>query len=114
MEKNLIKALKKRVGDGVTREHDKFDLDFSEEMKKIYGKYKDNDFVAGLYCESLMNLRPWNLWCQQDHGEYKIGDPYPKTLEIKTILEKHLKSNGDHPYLRHLYIHLMELSPIPE
>lgn len=61
-----------------------------------------------------MNLRPWNLWAPKDEDGYKYGDPYPNTLFIDEILKKGLELLPSQPGLRHLWIHLMELSKYPE
>ncbi|KRX02827.1 hypothetical protein PPERSA_04030 [Pseudocohnilembus persalinus] len=122
LECELINALKYRVGDGKTLEHQENDLQFSQEMLKIYQKYGDKldintfNFISELTAESLMLLRPWNLWAQQDIKEQNIkqGDPYENTLLISEIIDKGLKKYDKHPGLRHLWIHLNELSPYPE
>ena len=71
IEKELISALKFRVGDGKTLDHANFDKAYSEAMEKIYDKYSNDPFICELYVESMMNLRPWDLWCQSDSAQYK-------------------------------------------
>lgn len=72
------------------------------------------DLVSVLYAESLMVLRPWDLWVQTSTTEKKYGDPYENTLTIKSVLSKVLEQSPLHPMARHLYIHLNELSSTPE
>ena len=66
---------------------------------------KDAD-VGALYAESLMNLRPWDLWTAD-------GKPQPGTRDRPATLEAVLKLNPDHPLALHLYIHALEASPDP-
>ncbi|EGR32253.1 hypothetical protein IMG5_091020 [Ichthyophthirius multifiliis] len=113
-EKDLIQALQYKVGNGKSLLHKQNDINFANKMRKIYKKYPQDDFIAEIFAESLMNLRPWNLWVQKQENGLKYGDPYQDTLEIKEVLEKGLEYNQDHLGLRHLWIHLMEQSPYPE
>ena len=66
IEKDFIDALKFRVGDGKSGFHKESDIKFGQAMKTLYQKYPDDLFIITMFAESLMNLRPWNLWCQKD------------------------------------------------
>lgn len=55
-------ALKERVGDGVTLTHADCDWKYMEKMKEIFMEFPENEYVHGLYIESMMNLSPWNFW----------------------------------------------------
>ncbi len=57
---------------------------FYEKKSHIYAENKTSPFICELYAESIMNLRPWDLWSQVTDAEYKYGDPFPGT---KTIIE---------------------------
>lgn len=63
-----------------------------------------------------MNLRAWDLWAQKEIKEenIKYGDPYENTLKIEEIIKTGLDKLPTHSGLRHLWIHLLELSPNPE
>ena len=83
-------------------------------MKEVYLLNSDDELCAYIYCESVMNIRPWRLWIDsQDHLKVE-PNPDIHIMELKVIMEKHFKENPNHAGLRHLYIHLMELSPTPE
>jgi tetratricopeptide (TPR) repeat protein len=60
-----------------------------------------------LFAESLMVLRPWDLWTAD-------GRSQPGTDEIVATLEDVLARAPGHPGANHYYIHAMEASPHPE
>merc|ERR1711879_320102 len=48
---------------------------FAEAMTGVYAKYADNDDVAVVYVEALMNLNPWKLWSKNsESGEITAAD----------------------------------------
>ena len=69
-------------------------------------KYPDDLDAATLFAESLMMLRPWQLWTLD-------GEPAPGTPELVAVLESVLKRDPDHPGANHFYIHAVEASPQP-
>src|SRR5262249_394000 len=69
--------------------------------------YPDDLDAATLFAESLMVLRPWDLWTVD-------GQPQPATLEIVATLEQVLEKDPNHPGANHYYIHAIEASPQPE
>jgi len=73
-------------------------------MKALYEQYPDDADAAVLYAESLMNLRPWQLWTAD-------GKPAEGTEEIVRVLEAALKLDPNHPGANHYYIHATEASP---
>lgn len=76
-------------------------------MEKLVKEYPDDLDAATLYAESMMNLRPWQLWSLD-------GKPAPGTLEIIAVLEGVLKRNPHHTGANHYLIHAVEASPNPE
>eukprot|EP00121_Abeoforma_whisleri_P015258 Awhi_evm1s14062 len=134
LEQGLIKAMSYRCIEnyGSCKNEDeqltamtKSNVDYGNEMRKVFENFPDNPDVACLFAESLMNKRPWNLWPLNDHGFSKkkndddeIFDDltsmkiHPETLEIQRALEKAIQIHPPHPGLAHFYIHLMELSPL--
>mmetsp|Transcript_4715 Transcript_4715/g.13207 ORF Transcript_4715/g.13207 Transcript_4715/m.13207 type:complete len:557 (+) Transcript_4715:66-1736(+) len=88
----------------------KLNLAYAEAMKGLYEKYPDSLDIAAFYAESLMNLKPWELWTTDG----KPADD--NTVRLVGVLEAHLAQEGglQHPALCHLYCHAMELSPTPE
>jgi tetratricopeptide (TPR) repeat protein len=81
-----------------------FHRDYSAAMREMTAKYPDDLDAATMYAESLMMLRPWQLWTPE-------GEPAPGTLELVAVLESILKRNPDHPGANHFYIHAVEASP---
>ncbi|MEP6783004.1 MAG: hypothetical protein ABI983_04990, partial [Acidobacteriota bacterium] len=107
VEQGLVDALAKRYvadpsGDQMAREHA-----YSDAMGALSKKFPDDLDVATLYAESMMNLRPWQL--------YKMdGSPEPGTAQILAALEGVMKRNPVHPGANHYYIHAVEASISPE
>ena len=58
---------------------------------------------ATMFAESLMMLRPWQLWSLE-------GEPAAGTLELVAALESVLKRDPNHPGANHFYIHAVEAS----
>jgi tetratricopeptide (TPR) repeat protein len=81
-----------------------FHRDYSDAMRAMVAKYPDDLDAATMFAESLMMLRPWQLWSLD-------GRPAPGTLELVAALESVLKRNPDHPGANHFYIHAVEASP---
>ncbi len=106
-EKDYISALSKRYVKEVTKtEQAVLDLEFKQAMKSLHEKYPDDPDAATLYAESLMDLKPWQLW-------NKDGTPAEGTEEIISVLESVLKNYPDHPGANHYYIHAVEASDDP-
>src|SRR4051794_32803231 len=80
---------------------------YRDAMSRLTRQYPDDLDAAVLYAESLMELRPWQLWRTD-------GTPEPGTLEAVNVLERVLGHNPDHPGANHYYIHAVEQSPQPE
>ena len=107
VEQGLVDALAKRYtadasGDQMPREQA-----YSAAMGELAKKFPADDDVATLYAESLMNLRPWQLYA-------KDGTPQPGTDKIVSSLEAVMARNPTHPGANHYYIHAVEASKSPE
>lgn len=102
-----IVALSKRYSTDPGADQAKLATDYSAAMAEIVKLYPDDLDAATLYAESMMNLRPWQLWSLD-------GKPAPGTLEIIAVLEGVLKRNPRHTGANHYYIHAIEASPNPE
>lgn len=83
------------------------DRAYADAMALVYQRFPTNCEVATLYAESLMDLRPWDLWSLD-------GQPRPETLEIVRLLQQVLASDPQHPGANHYYVHAVEASPHPE
>lgn len=105
-EHALILALSKRYT-GVANERVANDHAYAAVMHLAYAQFPEDQDIAMLYVESMMNLRPWNYWMPD-------GQPYEGTAEIVSITEEVLRKNPMHPGALHLYIHLIEATNAPE
>ncbi|HYC62415.1 MAG TPA: hypothetical protein VEK79_22880 [Thermoanaerobaculia bacterium] len=104
-EQAYIAALTKRFASADAKSDWKqFHLDYSAAMRELVKKYPDDLDAAVMFAESLMMLRPWQLWTPD-------GKPAEGTLELVAVLESVLKHNPDHPAANHFYIHAVEASP---
>ncbi len=104
-EQAYIQALTKRFASSdPASDWKKFHLDYSAAMREVVTEYPDDLDAAVLFAESLMMLRPWQLWTAD-------GQPAPGTTELVAILESVLKRDPDHPAANHFYIHAVEASP---
>jgi tetratricopeptide (TPR) repeat protein len=107
VEQALIQALAKRYADPPPEDRRPLDEAFADAMRQVWKANPDDADVGALFAESLMDLRPWDLWLP-------AGEPQPGTEEIVATLEKVLAKNPEHPLALHLYIHAVEASPHPE
>lgn len=106
-ERDYIAALSKRYAADEKADRQKLALAYKAAMKGLSEKYADDLDAATLYAESMMNLRPWQLWSLD-------GKPAEGTLEIVAVLEGVLKRHPNHTGANHYYIHAVEASPFPE
>ncbi len=105
-EKAYINALAKRYSNDPEADLNKLALDYKNAMGELAKNYPDDLDAATLYAESMMNLRPWQLW-------NKDGTPAEGTEEIIFVLESVLKRNPNHIGANHYYIHAVEASSTP-
>jgi tetratricopeptide (TPR) repeat protein len=105
-ERDYIDALSKRYSADKATDQKTLDESYSQAMQALMKKYPDDLDAATLYAESLMNLRPWQLWNPD-------GTPAPRTPEILAVLEGVISGDPDHTGANHLYIHAIEASPHP-
>lgn len=127
LEKDLIDALAARSSKDARDGADPTKLNFGNppelnvafaaEMAKLSAKYPQDLDVQAIYCEGVMNIKPWALWDRKvANGKLTITPADENTLLVKKVIEASFKLAGGtkHPALCHLYCHLMELSPNPE
>ena len=62
IDRAYIAALTKRYSDDPQADRQKLALDYKTAMGELVKKYPDDLDAATLYAESMMNLRPWQLW----------------------------------------------------
>lgn len=82
----------------------KLHLEYSNAMRELVKKYPDDLDLATMFAESLMMLRPWQLWTAD-------GQPAPGTAELVAVLESVLRRDPNHPGANHFYVHAIEASP---
>jgi tetratricopeptide (TPR) repeat protein len=105
-ERDFIEALSHRYSYPPPAERKALDEAFSRAMGKLAEKYPDDVDAATLYAESMMDLRPWELWTED-------GQPQPGTEVILKTLEGVLAKDPYHPGANHYYIHAVEAA-VPE
>lgn len=104
-EQDYIRALAKRYPTAdAESDWQRFHRDYSDAMRAVMAKYPDDLDAATMFAESLMMLRPWQLWTPD-------GQPAPGTPELVAVLESVLRRDPDHPAANHFYIHAVEASP---
>ena len=99
-EQALIDALTHRYS-GRAEDRKARDVAYADAMRKVHLQFPNDQDIAMLYVESVMDLRPWGYWTRD-------GTPYDRTSEIVALTEKVIAQNPNHPGALHLYIHLME------
>ena len=82
---------------------------YASAMREVYTQFPDDLDVAALFAEAMMNRTPWRLW------DLDSGEPFENadTREMMAVLEKGM-AQGAHPGILHMYIHTMEMSPVPQ
>ena len=106
-ERAYVEALVKRYSKDPTEDRKQLGVAYKDAMGEVVRRYPDDLDAATLYAESLMNLRPWQLWSAD-------GLPAEGTLEIIAVLEGVLRRDPSHPGANHYYIHAVEASKNPE
>src|SRR6516225_6866154 len=107
-EQALIDALAARYGSDPKGARAPLDAAYAVEMAKVAAQFSDDDEIATLYAEAVMDLSPWNYWKPGGH------EPNPQSALIVPTLERVLARNPNHPGAIHLYIHAVEASDRPE
>jgi tetratricopeptide (TPR) repeat protein len=107
VERALIAAIGTRYAWPSPADRQELDRAYAAAMRDVHRAHGDHPDVAALFAESLMNLRPLDLW-QAD------GSPQPETPEILAVLERLLAAHPGHLQANHLWIHAVEASPQPE
>jgi len=107
-EQALIAALAQRYAPEAKADRASPDAAYAAAMSKAAAQFPDDDEIAVLYAEAVMDLSPWNYW--QPGGR----EPNPQSVPIVPTLERVLARNPDHPGAIHYYIHAVEASERPQ
>src|SRR5262249_8039826 len=108
-ERAYIRALARRYGRRPdTDDRKALDRAYADAMREVARRYPDDLDASVLFAESLMVLRPWDLWTAD-------GQPQPGTQEIVDTLEGGLRGRGaGHRGATHYSTQAVEASPHPE
>jgi tetratricopeptide (TPR) repeat protein len=106
-ERAYVEALAKRYSSDPKPDLKKLAVDYKNAMQDLAKGYPDDLDAATIYAESMMDLRPWNLWTLD-------GKPAEDTEEIVAVLQSVLKRDPQHIGANHYYVHAVEASPHPE
>jgi tetratricopeptide (TPR) repeat protein len=107
-ERAYIEALAKRYSLDPKASLKKLAVNYRDAMREVVNRYPDDLDAATIYAESVIMLRPFQLFWTPD------GKPAENTDEIINVLESVLKRNPEHIGAIHYYIHAVEASPNPE
>jgi tetratricopeptide (TPR) repeat protein len=107
IEAALADALATRYSIDPAHDPNVFNAKYRDAMRQVYERYPDDPEVGTMYADSMMNLRPWQLWKPD-------GTPEVDTPELVRVLEAVLRRHPEHPGANHYYIHAVEASPTPD
>jgi tetratricopeptide (TPR) repeat protein len=107
-EQALIAAVSTRYAADAKADRAALDAAYAAAMGKVAAQFPEDNDIAVLYAESLMDLSPWNYWQPGGH------EPNPQSVDIVPTLERVLAKNPNHPGAMHYYIHAVEASDRPE
>lgn len=107
VERELIEALGARYSPDASADRAALDRAYAEAMRGVWRRHPEDPDVGVLFAESLMDLRPWDLWGPG-------GEPRPETPEVIDTLQRVLAMQPTNPGANHLLVHAAEASPRPE
>lgn len=100
-ERALIRAQAVRFAEVPPADRTPLDSAYARAMEQLSERYPDDQEIATLYAESMMDLRPWQYWT-------KDGKPEQGTERMLAALERVIAANPNHPGACHFYIHGVE------
>ena len=107
-EQALIAALATRYAADPKADRAQLDAAYAAAMADVASKFPDDNDIAALYAEAVMDVSPWNYW--QRGGV----EPNPQSVPIVPTLERVLANDPNHAGAIHLYIHAVEASDRPQ
>ncbi len=107
-EQALISALATRYAQEPKADRAPLDASYAAAMGKLATDFPDDNEIAVLYAEAVMDLSPWNYW--QPSGR----EPNPQSAPIVPTLERVLANDPNHVGAIHFYIHAVEASDRPQ
>ncbi len=106
-EQALIDALSARYSADPNADRTALDSAYADAMDDVAATYPEDQDIAVLYAEALMNTQPWDYWEPGGVTSKAAGGT------IVSTLERVLEANPQHPHAIHLYIHAVEASADP-
>src|SRR6266567_5235599 len=106
-EQALIAAVAARYAEDPKADRMPLDAAYAGAMGQVAAEFPEDNEIAVLYAESVMDLSPWNYW--QPGGR----EPNPQSAEIVPTLERVLAKDPNHPGAIQYYIHAVEASDRP-
>ncbi|HEX2885459.1 tetratricopeptide repeat protein [Vineibacter terrae] len=107
-EQALIAALSTRYASDAKADRAPLDAAYALAMEKVAAQFPQDNEIAVLFAEAVMDLSPWDYW--QPGGR----EPNPQSGPIVPTLERVLARDPNHPGAIHFYIHAVEASDGPE
>jgi tetratricopeptide (TPR) repeat protein len=107
-EQALIDALAARYSTDADADPGALAEAYADAMAEVRARYPDDQMVAVLYADALMNTSPWDYW------ELDGRTPKGRLGAAVDALEGVLAAHPDNPAAIHMYIHLTEASATPE
>lgn len=100
-EQALIRALATRYMENPPADRQMLDKAFAVAMKAVAAAYPEDENIATLAVEAMMDTMPWNYWTED-------GQPREGTEEMIASLKRVLDKNPVHPGAIHFLIHIVE------
>jgi tetratricopeptide (TPR) repeat protein len=107
-EQAYVAAAETRYSEDPQADRKQLDRAYADAMRALAAKYPEDLDAAVLAAESMMQLRPWDLWTADG------STPLPGTEEIVSRLEAVLEKNPNHTGANHYHIHACEASQTPQ
>jgi tetratricopeptide (TPR) repeat protein len=107
-EQALIAAISTRYSKDPKADRAPLDAAYASAMEKVAAQFPEDNEIAVLYAEAVMDLSPWNYWQPGGHTPNEQSAPIVPTLERVLVREP------NHPAAMHYYIHAVEASDRPE
>ena len=107
LERALIEAIARRYAADPKADRVALDVAYADAMLDVARRFPNDDDVALLAAEAVMDTSPWNYW-QADQRT-----PVGRSGEAVRLVETVLARSPADPQAAHLYIHLMENSADP-
>jgi tetratricopeptide (TPR) repeat protein len=100
-EQELVDALARRYSADAPDSRAHLDQAYADAMAELVVRHPEDLDIAVLYAESLMDLRPWDYWNEQNI-------PQPGMEAALAHLQRVIEIDENHPGACHFYIHAVE------